>query len=312
MLYTYIRNLLGNFFSYSLKCPTLLSKALFRYFTSFEDVRLQESFQGLHHQFLASSLAVKACHEISPDAQIGCMLLYAPVYAYDSNPTNVLYAMKEEQIFNYICGDVQVRGEYPAFTKRYFKENDINIDMQENDLEIIKQHPVDFISLSYYMSRTEKKEKTSEEQSAGNIMAGVKNPFLSASDWGWEIDPTGLQIALNQLYDRYRVPLFIVENGLGAYDEVEEDGSINDDYRIKYLREHIEAMGEAIEDGVELMGYTPWGCIDLVSASTGEMSKRYGFIYVDKHDDGSGTLERKKKKSFFWYQNLIATNGKEL
>ena len=143
-------------------------------------------------------------------------------------------------------------------------------------------------------------------------MAGVKNPFLSASDWGWEIDPTGLQIALNQLYDRYRVPLFIVENGLGAYDEVEEDGSINDDYRIKYLREHIEAMGEAIEDGVELMGYTPWGCIDLVSASTGEMSKRYGFIYVDKHDDGSGTLERKKKKSFFWYQNLIATNGKEL
>lgn len=277
-----------------------------------EDVRLQESFQGLHHQFVASSLAVKACHEISPEAQIGCMLLYAPVYAFDSNPVNVLHAMKEEQIFNYICGDVQVRGEYPAFTKRYFNENGVHLEMQENDLAIIKQYTVDFISLSYYMSRTEKKEKTTEEESEGNIMSGVKNPFLEASDWGWEIDPIGLQIGLNQLYDRYRVPLFIVENGLGAYDKVEEDGSINDDYRINYLRAHIEAMGEAIEDGVEIMGYTPWGCIDLVSASTGEMSKRYGFIYVDKHDDGSGTLERKKKKSFDWYKNVIATNGKKL
>jgi 6-phospho-beta-glucosidase len=162
------------------------------------------------------------------------------------------------------------------------------------------------------MSRTDKKNKTPEEIGQGNLIGGVKNPFLSASDWGWEIDPTGLRIALNQLYDRYQVPLFIVENGLGAYDKVEEDGSINDDYRIDYLRSHIDAMGEAIEDGVNLMGYTPWGCIDLVSASTGEMSKRYGFIYVDKHDDGSGTLERSKKKSFFWYKNVIDTNGQEL
>lgn len=277
-----------------------------------EDVRLQESFQGLHHQFVASSLAVKACHEIIPGSQIGCMLIYAPVYSVDCNPENVLYALQEAQIFNNICGDVQVRGEYPAFSKRYFKENGISINMQEGDLETIKQYPVDFISFSYYMSRTEKKVKTEEEKSAGNIMAGVKNPFLKASDWGWEIDPTGLRIALNELYDRYRVPLFIVENGLGAYDKVEEDGSINDDYRINYLREHIEAMGEAIEDGVDLMGYTSWGCIDLVSASTGELSKRYGFIYVDKHDDGSGTLERSKKKSFYWYKNVIATNGQEL
>ncbi|MFC0562117.1 glycoside hydrolase family 1 protein [Halalkalibacter alkalisediminis] len=277
-----------------------------------EDVRLQESFQGLHHQFVASSLAVKACHEIIPGSQIGCMLIYMPVYAYDCNPVNVLHALKEEQVFNYICGDVQVRGEYPAFSKRYFKENDINIEMQQNDLETIKQYPVDFISLSYYMSRTEKKELTEEEKASGNLIAGVKNPFLKASDWGWEIDPTGLRIGLNQLYDRYRVPLFVVENGLGAYDTVEEDGSINDDYRIDYLREHIKAMGEAIEDGVELMGYTAWGCIDLVSMSTGEMSKRYGLIYVDKHDDGSGTVERKKKKSFYWYKNVISTNGQEL
>ncbi|MCL7748505.1 glycoside hydrolase family 1 protein [Halalkalibacter alkaliphilus] len=277
-----------------------------------EDVRLQESFQGLHHQFVASSLAVKACHEIIPGSQIGCMLIYMPVYAYDCNPQNVLHAMKEEQVFNYICGDVHVRGEYPAFSKRFFKENDININMEDGDLETLKQYPVDFISLSYYMSRTEKKELTKEEKASGNLIAGVKNPHLKASDWGWEIDPTGLRIGLNQLYDRYRVPLFVVENGLGAYDTVEEDGSINDDYRINYLREHIKAMGEAIEDGVELMGYTAWGCIDLVSMSTGEMSKRYGFIYVDKQDDGSGTLERKKKKSFYWYQNVIATNGKEL
>lgn len=277
-----------------------------------EDVRLQESFQGLHHQFVASSLAVKACHEIISEGKIGCMLICAPVYSIDSKPENILYAFQEEQILNYLCGDVQVRGEYPAFSKRFFKENGINIHMENGDLETIKQYPVDFISLSYYMSRTEKKEKTAEEKAAGNIFSGVKNPFLEASDWGWEIDPIGLRIALNQLYDRYRVPLFVVENGLGAYDNVEEDGSINDDYRIDYLRKHIEAMGEAVEDGVDLMGYTSWGCIDLVSASTGEMSKRYGFIYVDKQDDGSGTLERKKKKSFYWYKNVIASNGQNL
>ncbi|MCE4049230.1 MULTISPECIES: 6-phospho-beta-glucosidase [Bacillaceae] len=277
-----------------------------------EETKLQDSFQGLHHQFVASSLAVKAGHEIIPDAQIGCMLIYAPVYAYDSNPENVLHAIKEEQVFNYLCGDVQVRGAYPTFAKRYFKENNVNLKIEDGDLELLKQYPVDFISLSYYMSRTEKKVKTDEEKSQGNLIGGIKNPFLNASEWGWEIDPTGLRISLNNLYDRYQVPLFVVENGLGAYDKVEEDGSINDDYRIDYLREHIRAMGEAIEDGVELMGYTSWGCIDLVSASSGEMSKRYGYIYVDKHDDGSGTFDRSKKKSFFWYKDVIATNGENL
>lgn len=277
-----------------------------------KESRLQDSFQGLHHQFVASSLAVKAGHEIIPGSQIGCMLIYAPVYSYDSNPANVLHALKEEQVFNYICGDVQVRGAYPSFSKRYFKENGINLQIEEGDLELLKQYPVDFISFSYYMSRTEKKVKTDEEKAQGNLIGGIKNQFLKASEWGWEIDPDGLRISLNQLYDRYQKPLFVVENGLGAYDKVEEDGSINDDYRIDYLRDHIKAMGEAIEDGVELMGYTSWGCIDLVSASTGEMSKRYGYIYVDKQDDGSGTLERKKKKSFFWYKNVIATNGEQL
>ncbi|WP_400243838.1 glycoside hydrolase family 1 protein [Niallia sp. JL1B1071] len=277
-----------------------------------EEDHYQPTFQAFHHQFVASARAVQLCHEIIPGAQIGCMLVYLPTYAADSNPENVLYALKEEQLFNYFCGDVQVRGQYPAFINRYFRKNGIELDIQEGDLELIKENTVDYVAFSYYMSRTEKKDKLPEEVGQGNILGGIKNPFVKASDWGWEIDPTGLQISLNQLYDRYQKPLFVVENGLGAYDKVEADGSINDDYRIDYLREHIEAMAEAIQDGVELMGYTPWGCIDLVSASTGEMSKRYGFIYVDKHDDGSGTLNRSKKKSFDWYKNVIATNGEEL
>lgn len=277
-----------------------------------EESRLQESFQGLHHQFVASANAVKIGHEIIPGSQIGNMLIYAPTYSYDCNPENVMYALEEGRLFNFFCGDVQVRGEYPTFINRFFKENGIEIEMQEDDLEVIKEGTVDFISFSYYMSRTEKKHKTLEETGHGNLVGGVKNPFLKASDWGWEIDPTGLRIALNELYDRYQKPLMVVENGLGAYDKVEEDGSINDDYRIEYLRDHIKAMGEAIEDGVNLFGYTSWGCIDLVSASTGEYSKRYGFIYVDKHNDGSGTLERKRKKSFYWYKDVIRSNGENL
>jgi 6-phospho-beta-glucosidase len=277
-----------------------------------EEDKYTPTFQAFHHQFVASSLAVKACHEIIPNAQIGCMILYAPVYSYDSNPENVFYALQEERLFNNYCADVQVRGEYPAFMKRFFKENNIELEMKDGDLELIKEHTVDYIGFSYYMSRTEKLDKSDQDNADGNIMSGVRNPFLKASDWGWEIDPTGLRIALNQLYDRYRVPLFVVENGLGAYDKVEEDGSIQDDYRIAYLRDHIIAMGEAIEDGVDLMGYTAWGCIDLVSASTGEMSKRYGFIYVDKDDNGNGTLDRRPKKSFYWYKNVIESNGETL
>ncbi|MFX0561175.1 glycoside hydrolase family 1 protein [Tepidibacillus infernus] len=278
-----------------------------------EEDRYKPTFQAFHHQFIASAIAVKACHEIIPDSKIGNMILFAPVYSYDSNPENVLFALHEEQLFNYYCADVQVKGEYPAFVKNYFKRHGIELEIEEGDLELLKVGTVDYIGFSYYMSRTEKKEKTAEEKAQGNIMSGVRNPFLKASDWGWEIDPIGLRISLNKLYDRYEVPLFVVENGLGAYDRVEEDGSIKDDYRIDYLREHIKAIREAIhEDGIDVMGYTSWGCIDLVSASTGEMSKRYGYIYVDKHDDGSGTLERKKKESFFWYKNVIETNGESL
>ncbi|AKU27437.1 Aryl-phospho-beta-D-glucosidase BglH [Geobacillus stearothermophilus] len=277
-----------------------------------EETKYQELFQAFHHQFVASSLAVKACCEIIPDAKIGCMILAAPVYPYDCNPENVMHALEEERLLNFFCADVQVRGEYPSFMKRVFDERGVKLDIRDGDLELIKKHTVDYIGLSYYMSVTQKKDKMDDELIPGSVFDGVKNPFLKASDWGWEIDPIGLRIILNRLYDRYRVPLFIVENGLGAHDKVEEDGSIHDDYRIDYLRRHIEAAREAIADGVELIGYLVWGCIDLVSASTGEFSKRYGLIYVDKHDDGSGTLERRKKKSFDWYQNVIATNGEEL
>lgn len=277
-----------------------------------EEDKYQSTFQAFHHQFVASSLAIKACHEIIPNAQIGCMILYIPTYSIDCNPENILYAQQEARFLNNFCADVQVRGEYPSFIHRHFREQNIKLEIHDGDLDLIKKFTVDFISFSYYMSRTEMKEKNSTETLEGNIVAGVKNPFLEVTEWGWEIDPIGLRISLNELYDRYQKPLFIVENGLGAMDKIEADGSINDDYRIAYIRDHIIQMQEATWDGVEIMGYTPWGCIDLVSAGTGEMSKRYGFIYVDKHDDGSGTLERKRKKSFYWYKEVIATNGERI
>jgi 6-phospho-beta-glucosidase len=270
----------------------------------------QTIYQALHHQFVASARAVKACHEIIPDAMIGCMLARMEVYPETCSPDDVLEAQKEDQM-NLFFTDVQVRGYYPSFMLSYFEENDIKINMLPGDEELLLQHTVDYLSFSYYMSMVasgapgKKKEK-------GNFFSGVKNPYLESSDWGWQIDPKGLRITLKKMYDRYQVPLFIVENGLGAYDKVEEDGSINDDYRIDYMRAHIEQMKEAIKEGVDLMGYTSWGCIDLISAGTSEMSKRYGFIYVDQDDYGNGTLERSKKKSFDWYKNVIATNGEEL
>ncbi|MEY8741210.1 glycoside hydrolase family 1 protein [Bacillales bacterium AN1005] len=277
-----------------------------------DDVENKEQtiYQALHHQFVASARAVKACHEVIPEAQIGCMLNRMEVYPETCNPDDVLEAQKEDQM-NLFFTDVQVRGSYPSFMLSYFKENDIKIDMLPGDEEVLLQHTVDFLSFSYYVSLVSS-GAPGKKKVKGNFFSGVKNPYLESSDWGWQVDPKGLRITLKKLYDRYQVPLFIVENGLGAYDKVEEDGSINDDYRIDYLRTHIEQMKEAIKEGVDLIGYTSWGCIDLISASTSEMSKRYGFIYVDQDDYGNGTLERSKKKSFDWYKQVIATNGEEL
>ncbi len=271
----------------------------------------QERFQALHHQLVASALVVKYAHEHFPEYKLGNMICYLLSYPLTCNPVDVLENQKNMEILNYYCGDVQVRGEYPYFARRYWEENDLHIEMRHGDLELLKEGTVDFYTFSYYMTNCTSTDPN-QQQTAGNVIGGAKNPYLEASDWGWQIDPTGLRIALNELYARYGIPLMVVENGLGAYDKVEKDGSINDDYRIDYLRKHIAAMREAVKDGVDLMGYTPWGCIDLVSASTGEMAKRYGFIFVDKYDDGTGDLSRRRKKSFGWYKKVISSNGEDL
>ncbi|GFP77768.1 glycoside hydrolase family 1 protein [Clostridium fungisolvens] len=269
-------------------------------------------FQALHHQFVASAKAVKLGHEINPDFKIGCMIAYMTLYPLTCNPDDILLAQKADQIQNMLCGDVQVRGYYPGFALRHFEEKGIDIKMEDGDLDILKEGTVDFYSFSYYMSNAVSADPAKQEEAKGNLLGGLKNPYLKASDWGWQIDPKGLRWTLNHIYDRYQIPVMVVENGLGAVDVVEEDGSINDDYRIDYLRDHIIEMEEAVKDGVELMGYTMWGCIDLVSASTGEMKKRYGFIYVDKDNDGNGDLSRRPKKSFYWYKKVIETNGEDL
>ncbi|WP_100012997.1 6-phospho-beta-glucosidase [Lentibacillus sediminis] len=272
----------------------------------------QIKYQAAHHQLVASARAVKACHEIIPDAKIGCMLAAGMFYPYTSNPDDVFEAMdKDRESFFFI--DVQSRGEYPGYAKRFFKDNDLTIEMEEDDAALLKNHTVDYIGFSYYSSRTTSTDpEVLKNITSGNVFGSVTNPYLETSEWGWTIDPKGFRISANQLWDRYQKPLFVVENGLGAVDEPNADGTINDDYRIEYLKKHIEQMGEAIEDGVDIIGYTSWGPIDIVSASTGEMKKRYGYIYVDRDNKGNGTLNRSKKKSFDWYKKVIATNGEEL
>lgn len=284
-------------------------------YTDKSQLKKQDLYQAIHHELVASALATKIGHEMMPDSKIGCMILSMPMYALTSDPDDVIAAMKADHM-NTFFGDVHVRGEYPGYMKRYFKENDIQIQMADGDEELLKNHTVDFVSFSYYMSACEAADRLKAQAGEGNLMGGVTNPYLKQSEWGWAIDPQGIRYVLNQFYDRWQKPLFIVENGLGAVDELitEPDGTktVLDDYRINYLRDHLIQVREAIEDGVPVMGYTSWGCIDLVSASTAELKKRYGFIYVDRNDDGTGTLNRYKKKSFEWYKNVIATNGENL
>ena len=267
-------------------------------------------FQALHHQFVASAMAVRYAHDNYPNFKMGNMCLFATKYPLTPDPDDILKCQKENQITNWFVSDVQVRGYYPSYMERFFKENNIKIRKEPEDDEILLNGKVDFYTFSYYMSTCETTH--SEESAGGNLVGGVKNPYLKASDWGWQIDPKGLRYTLNEIWDRYQIPLMVVENGLGAYDKLEEDGSIHDFYRIDYLRKHIEAMKQAVEDGVDLMGYTPWGWIDVVSASTGEMAKRYGFVYVDKYDDGTGDLSRRRKDSFFWYKKVCESNGENL
>ena len=271
----------------------------------------QLRYQALHHQFIASAKVVKMAHEINPNFKMGCMIAYMQNYPFTCHPEDVLECQKVKDIGNNYCGDVQVRGEYPFYAKRFWKENDIHIKMESGDEEILKEGTVDFYSCSYYLSSCVSRDPDKEETS-GNLSGGVKNPYIDTSDWGWQIDPEGLRITLNEVYARYQLPVMVLENGMGAFDKVEEDGSIHDMHHIDYLRRHIKCMEEAINDGVDLIAYTPWGCIDLVSASTGEMEKRYGFVYVDADNEGNGTYNRTRKDSFYWYKKVIESNGKDL
>lgn len=270
---------------------------------------LQIKYQAAHNELVASAMATKLAHEINPDFQIGCMLAAGQFYPYSCNPADVWDALSKDRN-NYFFIDVQSRGAYPSYAKKFLERNGIVLEMNPEDEQLLKENTVDFIAFSYYASRLTSADPNAGVSTGGNVIKSLRNPYLQASEWGWQIDPQGLRITMNSLYDRYQKPLFIVENGLGAVDKVEEDGSIQDDYRIAYLEAHIKEMMKAVEeDGVELIGYTPWGWIDLVSASTGEMKKRYGFVYVDKDNAGNGTLKRRRKKSFEWYKRVIATNG---
>lgn len=288
---------------------------------------LREIYQASHHQFVASSLAVKLVHEIDPEAKIGSVIEYKTIYPMSCDPKDSLVVYKEKQR-GYFFSDVQVRGEYPGYAWEYFKDNDIEIEYTDEDMEIIKKYPVDFLSFTYYRSRiaskdyiesVQKETNTSDKEVEGDqsyrgdsniVNTGKTNPYLKLTPSGWSIDPDGLYLALVDLYERYQVPIFIAENGLGLKEEL-VNGTVNDTYRMEYLKEHVTAMRNAIRNGVKLFGYAWWGPIDLVSNGSGQMSKRYGFIYVDRNDAGEGTMKRYRKQSFYWYKKLIASNGED-
>lgn len=271
----------------------------------------QRRFQALHNVFVASARAVREGHKINPDFKIGCMICHITMYPLTCSPDDILEYQNLDNFFNNFCGDVQVKGEYPYYIQDYFRKHHISLRITEEEKEILKQGTVDFYSFSYYMSNCVAKRMEGVELTMGNLMGGAKNPYLEASEWGWQIEPQGLRYTLQKLYDRYHIPLMVVENGLGAVDKL-EDGKVHDGYRIEYLRRHVEEMEKAVDAGVDLIGYTMWGPIDLISTGTGEIRKRYGFIYIDKNSDGTGSLQRIRKDSFYWYRDVIASNGTKL
>lgn len=273
----------------------------------------QQLYQAMHHELVASARATRIAREVAPEAKVGCMVLSMPIYPLTPSPDDAVAVMEADH-GNLVYGDVHTRGAYPGYFLRTLREKGIELDITDQDRDDLT-NTVDFVSFSYYMSIAETADPSKKVAGEGNIMGGVSNPTLEASEWGWQIDPVGLRLVLNQFWDRWQKPLFIVENGLGARDQlVEVDGekTVVDDYRIAYLNDHLVQVGEAIEDGVEVLGYTSWGCIDIVSASTAQLSKRYGFIYVDRGDDGTGSLDRYRKKSFGWYADVIRSNGASL
>ncbi len=268
----------------------------------------QTLYQVLHHQFVASAKVVALGHVINPEFSIGSMIHMMPLYPATCHPDDML-ASQQAMRDKYLCSDVQIRGHYPHYIWPQWASKGIKVVMHDDDAQILKNGQADFLAISYYMTNIVDANPPEQDENA-LFSASRLNPHLPASDWGWQIDPKGLRYALSELYERYELPIFVVENGLGAVDIPDQTGAINDDYRIDYLSQHIEALEEAISlDGVDVMGYTSWGCIDCVSFTTGEYRKRYGFIYVDRHDDGSGDFSRSRKKSFDWYKQVIANNG---
>lgn len=271
----------------------------------------QEKFQAVHNQMVASALSVIKCHEIDPEAKMGNMLCRLENYAESTKPEDQLQVLFEDH-FNWFFTDVQCKGKYPYYMKRFFEENDISIAMEDNDLEVLQQGTVDYITISYYMTYVMRFKGEKVPKPTGRLVSDIKNPNLEMSGWGWPIDPIGFRITLNHIYDRYQLPIFISENGLGAIDQADGNGYVEDDYRIDYMKRHIEQMGEAITDGVDIFGYAWWGLIDLISSGTSEMKKRYGMIYVDLDDYGNGTAKRARKKSFYYYKQVIESNGENL
>ena len=276
-----------------------------------DDIYYQEACRHLHNKFVASAKAVKIGHEIDPENKIGCMICGVTYYPHTDDPKDILFNRHKWEKGIFYCGDVQCFGEYPAYAKRIWKEHNVKLDISEDDIRSLKEGCVDIYTFSYYASQSVSVHP-SNDTTKGNMSSGIRNTYLTYSDWGWAFDPDGLQYYLEMIYDRYKRPLMVVENGLGAYDTVEADGSIHDDYRIDYLRKHIKAMSRAIDNGVDVRAYTTWGPIDLIAASTGEMRKRYGFIYVDRDDEGKGSMARSRKDSFYWYKKVIESNGKDV
>jgi len=272
----------------------------------------QEGFTQLHNQMVASALATKAAHEIDKDIKVGTMVAGFCIYPYTCDPKDVITAYQEFQNKFGYCADTMVKGAYPSYAKRIWKEKGVCLEITEQDKKDLFEGKADFLAFSYYMSGIITTHKVDEDLSHAGGVGLLKNPYLKASDWGWQIDPVGFEYFLYLLNDRYDVPLFDVENGLGAYDKIENDGTIHDNYRIDYLKDHIQCLMKARENGVNIFGYTTWGPIDLVSFTTGQMDKRYGFIYVDLNDEGKGDLRRIKKDSFYWYQRVIKSEGLDL
>ncbi len=283
------------------------------HFSDYEDPE-KAMYQCGINELIASAKAVVTGHEINPEYKIGNMIAMVPYYPYSCRPADQVLA-QQMMHQRYFWSDTQVRGHLPNYAKKMFERNGWSFDISEEEIRMLKEGTVDYIGFSYYMSNTVDSAADMDVSKSvyGSSQYSVNNPHIKVSDWGWGIDPEGLRYVLNAFYERYELPLFIVENGFGAIDVKEEDGSCHDPYRIDYLKQHITEMKKAVEeDGVELMGYTPWGCIDCVSFTTGEMKKRYGFIYVDRNNDGTGTCARSKKDSFDWYKKVIETNGEEL